>query len=69
MRILKDGYFLVKPGELSERRRKDKPKKRKGIMYKDMTPEQRRKVDELRRKAAEVNQDVRHFQGAEIRSC
>lgn len=68
MRLLKDGYYLVKPGELPERRRKDKPKKRNGIMYKDMTPEQRRKVDRIRRKAAEINQDGRLFQGAEMRS-
>ncbi len=68
MRLLKDGYYLVKPGELSESRRKDKPKKRKGLRYEDMTPEQRRKVDKIRRKAAEVNQDGRLFQGAEMRA-
>ena len=68
MRICRNDIRLVKPGELLEPKRKAEPKKRRGVRYEDMTPEQRRKVDKIRRMAAEVNQDGRHFQGAEIRS-
>lgn len=57
MRICKEGYLFRKVGT--------EQKKRKGLTYKEMTPEQRRKVDKIRRKAAEVNQDGRIFQGAE----
>lgn len=60
MRICKEGYRFRKIGK--------EPKKRKGLRYEEMTPEQRRKVDKIRRKAAEVNQDGCIFQGVEMRA-
>lgn len=60
MRICKEGYRFRKVGA--------EPKKRKGLSYDEMTPAQRRKVDKIRRMAAEVNQDGRIFQGAEMRA-
>ena len=66
-RILRDGIRLVKPGEPLETKKKTEPKKRKGLRYEEMTAEQRRKVDRIRRKAAEVNQDGGAIRYAEKR--
>ena len=68
MRICRNDIRLIKPGEPLKPKRKTEPKKRKGLSYDEMTPAQRRKVDKIRRMAAEVNQDGRIFQGAEMRA-
>lgn len=69
MRICRNDIRLVKPGEPLEPavKRQKQTKKRKGLRYEEMNAEQRRKVDKLRRKAAQVNQDGRVYQGTEIR--
>ena len=67
MRICSKDIRLVQPGTVAvpARKRKAEPKKKKAA--RPMTAEQKRKVDELRKRVSEGCQGGINIKGAEIR--
>ena len=56
MRFLRDGFLLIKPGEIRQQKPQKQPKPKKqyrGLTEKEMTSAQRRKVADIRQKLAE----------------
>lgn len=66
MRVCKDGIFLVKPGTVPGERRKEDPKKKRKPA-RPLTVDQKRKIEELRKRIAEGNQAGICIKSAEIR--
>ena len=66
MRIYKDGIFLVKPGTVPGERGKEAPKKKRKPV-RPLTAEQKRKIDELRKRIADGDQAGICIKNAEIR--
>ena len=53
MRFLREGFSLVKPGEIRQQKQPKLKKQHMGLTEKEMTPAQRRKVAAIRQKLAE----------------